>query len=68
MRNCSGSPKCFVVDDGCLENTPDTAEFSKDYQLHQHLFDPEHDYPSISKWVCKSCLFFYKPINKCSIS
>ncbi|KAL8169348.1 UNVERIFIED_CONTAM: hypothetical protein K2H54_047150 [Gekko kuhli] len=35
-----------TVDDGCLENTPDTAQFSKEFQLHQHLFDPEHDYPS----------------------
>uniref|UniRef100_A0A8B9NWV4 Neuroendocrine protein 7B2 n=1 Tax=Apteryx owenii TaxID=8824 RepID=A0A8B9NWV4_APTOW len=40
-----------TVDDGCLENTPDTAEFSREYQLHQHLFDPEHDYPNMGKWV-----------------
>ncbi|ETE69861.1 Neuroendocrine protein 7B2, partial [Ophiophagus hannah] len=46
----------LTVDDGCLENTPDTAEFSKDYQLHQHLFDPEHDYPNLSKWN-KNLLF-----------
>ncbi|XP_074441107.1 neuroendocrine protein 7B2 isoform X6 [Larus michahellis] len=39
-----------TVDDGCLENTPDTAEFSREYQLHQHLFDPEHDYPNMGKW------------------
>ncbi|XP_050810763.1 rho GTPase-activating protein 11A isoform X4 [Gopherus flavomarginatus] len=39
-----------TADDGCLENTPDTAEFSREYQLHQHLFDPEHDYPSLGKW------------------
>ncbi|KAK2514872.1 Scg5 [Columba guinea] len=39
-----------TVDDGCLENTPDTAEFSKEYQLHQHLFDPDHDYPNMGKW------------------
>ncbi|XP_041315983.1 neuroendocrine protein 7B2-like isoform X4 [Pyrgilauda ruficollis] len=39
-----------TVDDGCLENTPDTAEFSREYQLHQHLFDPEHDYPNRGKW------------------
>ncbi|NWI83748.1 7B2 protein, partial [Dryoscopus gambensis] len=45
-----------TVDDGCLENTPDTAEFSRDYQLHQHLFDPEHDYPNMGKWS-KSLLF-----------
>ncbi|XP_042636832.1 ARHGAP11A-SCG5 protein [Orycteropus afer afer] len=37
-------------DDGCLENTPDTAEFSREFQLHQHLFDPEHDYPGLGKW------------------
>ncbi|XP_029456062.1 neuroendocrine protein 7B2 [Rhinatrema bivittatum] len=37
-------------DDDCLENSPDTAEFSRDYQLHQHLFDPEHDYPGMGKW------------------
>uniref|UniRef100_A0A4W3HW30 Neuroendocrine protein 7B2 n=1 Tax=Callorhinchus milii TaxID=7868 RepID=A0A4W3HW30_CALMI len=36
--------------DGCLELTPDTAEFSREYQLHQHLFDPEHDYPAMGKW------------------
>lgn len=41
----------FAVDDGCLENTPDTAEFSREFQLHQHLFDPEHDYPGLGKWV-----------------
>ncbi|OPJ83104.1 rho GTPase-activating protein 11A isoform A [Patagioenas fasciata monilis] len=45
-----------TVDDGCLENTPDTAEFSKEYQLHQHLFDPEHDYPNMGKWS-KNLLF-----------
>ena len=39
------------MDDGCLENTPDTAEFSREYQLHQHLFDPEHNYPNTGKWV-----------------
>uniref|UniRef100_A0A493TRF8 Neuroendocrine protein 7B2 n=1 Tax=Anas platyrhynchos platyrhynchos TaxID=8840 RepID=A0A493TRF8_ANAPP len=39
-----------TVNDGCLENTPDTAEFSREYQLHQHLFDPEHDYPNVGKW------------------
>lgn len=41
----------FAVDDGCLENTPDTAEFSREFQLHQHLYDPEHDYPGLGKWV-----------------
>ncbi|XP_072594300.1 neuroendocrine protein 7B2 isoform X3 [Vulpes vulpes] len=40
-----------TVDDGCLENTPDTAEFSREFQLHQHLFDPEHDYPGLGKWT-----------------
>ncbi|XP_054130948.1 rho GTPase-activating protein 11A-like isoform X5 [Melozone crissalis] len=45
-----------TVDDGCLENTPDTAEFSREYQLHQHLFDPEHDYPNRGKWN-KNLLF-----------
>ncbi|XP_058018128.1 neuroendocrine protein 7B2 isoform X1 [Ahaetulla prasina] len=49
-------PMGKTADDGCLENTPDTAEFSKEYQLHQHLFDPEHDYPSLSKWN-KNLLF-----------
>ncbi|XP_072479930.1 neuroendocrine protein 7B2-like isoform X6 [Notamacropus eugenii] len=38
------------TDDGCLENSPDTAEFSREFQLHQHLFDPEHDYPGLGKW------------------
>lgn len=41
----------FAVGDGCLENTPDTAEFSREFQLHQHLYDPEHDYPGLGKWV-----------------
>ncbi|XP_067273635.1 neuroendocrine protein 7B2 [Pseudorasbora parva] len=36
--------------DGCLENSPDTAEFSREFQKHQHLFDPEHDYPALAKW------------------
>ncbi|XP_054910140.1 neuroendocrine protein 7B2 [Poeciliopsis prolifica] len=36
--------------DGCLENAPDTAEFSREFQKHQHLFDPEHDYPALGKW------------------
>nr|XP_020459741.1 neuroendocrine protein 7B2 isoform X1 [Monopterus albus] len=36
--------------DGCLENAPDTAEFSREFQKHQHLFDPEHDYPALAKW------------------
>lgn len=40
-----------IADDGCLENTPDTAEFSREFQLNQHLFDPEHDYPGLGKWV-----------------
>ncbi|XP_054475071.1 neuroendocrine protein 7B2 [Anoplopoma fimbria] len=35
---------------GCLENAPDTAEFSREFQKHQHLFDPEHDYPALAKW------------------
>uniref|UniRef100_A0A673MX40 Neuroendocrine protein 7B2 n=1 Tax=Sinocyclocheilus rhinocerous TaxID=307959 RepID=A0A673MX40_9TELE len=37
--------------DGCLENSPDTAEFSREFQKHQHIFDPEHDYPALAKWV-----------------
>ncbi|XP_038133441.1 neuroendocrine protein 7B2-like isoform X1 [Cyprinodon tularosa] len=36
--------------DGCLENAPDTAEFSREFQKHQHLFDPEHDYSARGKW------------------
>ncbi|XP_037541116.1 neuroendocrine protein 7B2 [Nematolebias whitei] len=39
-----------TVGDGCLENAPDTAEFSREFQKHQHLFDPEHDYPALAKW------------------
>lgn len=49
----------FAVDDGCLENTPDTAEFSREYQLHQHLFDPEHDYPNRGKWVSTCFLLIF---------
>ncbi|XP_016348795.1 neuroendocrine protein 7B2-like [Sinocyclocheilus anshuiensis] len=40
----------YVAADGCLENSPDTAEFSREFQKHQHLFDPEHDYPALAKW------------------
>ncbi|XP_043572047.1 neuroendocrine protein 7B2-like [Chiloscyllium plagiosum] len=36
--------------DGCLEDTPDTAKFSSDYQAHQRLFDPQHDYSAMGKW------------------
>ncbi|XP_048105644.1 neuroendocrine protein 7B2 [Alosa alosa] len=36
--------------DGCLEKAPDTAEFSREFQKHQHLYDPEHDYPALAKW------------------
>ncbi|MED6285052.1 Neuroendocrine protein 7B2 [Characodon lateralis] len=39
-----------TVADGCLEHAPDTAEFSREFQKHQHLFDPEHDYPALGKW------------------
>ncbi|XP_078529256.1 neuroendocrine protein 7B2-like [Lissotriton helveticus] len=39
-----------TVGDGCLEDTPDTADFSREFQLHQHLFDPEHDYQGLGKW------------------
>ncbi|XP_038597392.1 neuroendocrine protein 7B2 [Tachyglossus aculeatus] len=39
--------------DGCLEHTPDTAEFSREFQMHQHLFDPEHDYPGLGAWSKK---------------
>ncbi|KFV74207.1 Neuroendocrine protein 7B2, partial [Dryobates pubescens] len=28
----------------------------REYQLHQHLFDPEHDYPNMGKWS-KNLLF-----------
>lgn len=37
--------------DGCLENAPDTAEFSRQFQNHQNLFDPVHDYAALPKWV-----------------
>ena len=40
--------------DGCLDNSPDTAEFSREFQQHQHLFDPEHDYPALAKWVSEN--------------
>ncbi|XP_066464610.1 neuroendocrine protein 7B2 isoform X2 [Eleutherodactylus coqui] len=36
--------------EGCLADTPDTAQFSKEYQLHQNLYDPEHNYPGVNKW------------------
>ncbi|XP_030070852.1 neuroendocrine protein 7B2 [Microcaecilia unicolor] len=37
-------------DDGCLENSSDTAEFSRDYQLQQRFFDPEHDFLDLGNW------------------
>ncbi|XP_053553943.1 neuroendocrine protein 7B2 [Bombina bombina] len=57
FREAQGYPKppnpCpvgrFAVD-GCLEKTPDTAQFSREYQAHQNLFDPEHNYPGSAKW------------------
>ncbi|KAM8920732.1 neuroendocrine protein 7B2 [Pelodytes ibericus] len=36
--------------DDCLAETPDTAQFSREYQLHQNLFDPEHNYPGSANW------------------
>ncbi|KAM6965327.1 neuroendocrine protein 7B2 [Aplochiton taeniatus] len=39
-----------IAADGCIEKAPDTAEFSREFQKHQHLFDPEHDYPALAKW------------------
>ncbi|XP_035287388.1 neuroendocrine protein 7B2-like isoform X1 [Anguilla anguilla] len=36
--------------DGCLESSPNTAKFSKEFQQHQRLFDPEHNYPMLAKW------------------
>lgn len=44
----------ILAADGCLENAPDTAEFSKEFQKHQHLYDPEHDYSALAKWVSTS--------------
>lgn len=49
----------MTTGDGCLENTPDTAQFSKEYQLHQNLYDPEHNYPGVNKWVSVTS---YNPI------
>ncbi|KAK0151038.1 Neuroendocrine protein 7B2 [Merluccius polli] len=40
-----------TASDGCLEKALDTAEFSREFQQHQNLFDPEHDYPAVAKWV-----------------
>ncbi|KAM4662821.1 neuroendocrine protein 7B2 isoform 1-T2 [Discoglossus pictus] len=57
FRETQGYPKppnpCPVgrsAADGCLEETPDTAQFSREFQLHQNLYDPEHNYPGASKW------------------
>ncbi|KAK6294928.1 hypothetical protein J4Q44_G00341540 [Coregonus suidteri] len=36
--------------DGCVENVPDTAKLSREFQKHQHLFNPEHDYPALAAW------------------
>ncbi|XP_043930088.1 LOW QUALITY PROTEIN: neuroendocrine protein 7B2 [Protopterus annectens] len=53
-------PSGKSADEGCLENTPDTAEFSRDYQLHQNVYDPQHDYPGMNKWNKK---FLYEKMN-----
>ncbi|XP_075469367.1 neuroendocrine protein 7B2 isoform X2 [Ascaphus truei] len=49
--------------DGCLEDTPDTAGFSREFQLHQNLFDPEHNYPGTAKWNKK---FLYEKMKGAS--
>uniref|UniRef100_A0A8C9W9M5 Neuroendocrine protein 7B2 n=1 Tax=Scleropages formosus TaxID=113540 RepID=A0A8C9W9M5_SCLFO len=36
--------------DGCIENFPNTAKFNREFQQQQRLFNPEHNYPSLSKW------------------
>jgi hypothetical protein len=48
---CVRACVCALASDGCLEKALDTAEFSREFQKHQHLFDPEHDYPALAKWV-----------------
>jgi len=52
---------CILITaaDGCLENAPDTADFSREFQKHQHIFDPEHDYPALAKWVRILTLFLF---------
>ncbi|KAL2097671.1 hypothetical protein ACEWY4_006878 [Coilia grayii] len=44
-------PQSIQAADGCLENVPDNAEFSREFQKHQHLYDPEHDYPALAKGI-----------------
>nr|XP_057913862.1 neuroendocrine protein 7B2 [Doryrhamphus excisus] len=36
--------------DGCMENAPDTAEFSREFQKHRHLYDHGNEYPALMKW------------------
>ncbi|KAG9336522.1 hypothetical protein JZ751_002869, partial [Albula glossodonta] len=36
--------------DGCLENSQNTAKFSREFQQQQRRFDLEHDYPMLAKW------------------
>ncbi|KAM8846786.1 neuroendocrine protein 7B2 [Synchiropus picturatus] len=43
-------PRGKTAADGCLEEAPDTAQFSREFQQHQHRFDPEHDYSALAKW------------------
>ncbi|XP_041721335.1 neuroendocrine protein 7B2 [Coregonus clupeaformis] len=43
-------PQSSQAADGCVENVPDTAKLSREFQKHQHLFNPEHDYPALATW------------------
>ncbi|XP_037100582.1 neuroendocrine protein 7B2 isoform X2 [Syngnathus acus] len=36
--------------DGCLENAPDTADFSREFQKHSHIYGPGNEYPALMKW------------------
>ncbi|XP_036398215.1 neuroendocrine protein 7B2-like [Megalops cyprinoides] len=36
--------------DGCLENFPNTANFSRELQQHQHPSKLAHNYPTLAKW------------------
>ncbi|XP_077444074.1 neuroendocrine protein 7B2 [Stigmatopora argus] len=39
-----------TAEDGCLENAPDTADFSREFQKHRHLYGSGNEYPALMKW------------------
>ncbi|XP_077367470.1 neuroendocrine protein 7B2 [Festucalex cinctus] len=43
-------PQGKTAADGCLDNAPDTADFSREFQKHRHLYGTANEYPALMKW------------------